>query len=123
MWDKGQQKCRPSKFAPAENRTRNCRRAAIHYENSRKCSLEPKMSLFLFENQLWRLLTLLLFDLQRRTVPHLKDLSNICLEPETKGHGMTFKVCSIGSNYPYIRSYRGKSAVYCEHSCRSFHWP
>ena len=64
-------------------------------ENTRvnigKSSLEPKISLFLFESQLWRLLTLLLFNSQQRTVPHLKDLIHICLEPEDQDPSRALK--------------------------------
>ena len=31
-------------------------------------------------------------DLRESTVPQLKDLIHICLEPEAQGHSMTFKV-------------------------------
>ena len=32
------------------------------------------------------------FNLQGRTVPHLKDLIHICLETERQGHGITFNM-------------------------------
>ena len=37
-------------------------------------------------------------DLQEYTVPHLKDLINICLEPEAQDCGMTFNRFYVGSN-------------------------
>ena len=43
-----------------------------------------------------------------RTVPHLKDLIHICLDPEVHSCGMTFNMFYVGSMYPYFISYRGK---------------
>ena len=62
---------------------------------------------FLIDLQLWPLIFLQPLDLQERTVPHLKYLINICLETESQGHGMTFKVIYVHSKYPYFISYRG----------------
>ena len=46
-------------------------------------------------------------DLQERTVPHLKDLVNICLENVSQGHGMTSNIIYDCSKYPHFISYRG----------------
>ena len=35
-------------------------------------------------------------------VPHLKDLLCICLEIKAQGFWMSFKVCNLGSKYPYF---------------------
>ena len=63
---------------------------------------------FLIDLQLWPLIFLQPLDLQGCTVPHLKDLIHICLEPEAQGCGMTFNRFYVGSKYPYFISYRGK---------------
>ena len=34
----------------------------------------------------------------------MKDLFHICLEPEAQGHGMTFRVCNLGSKQPHLYS-------------------
>ena len=47
-------------------------------------------------------------DLKECTVPHLKDLIHICLEPEAQGCGITFNRFYVGSKYPYFIPYRGK---------------
>ena len=56
-------------------------------------------------------------DLKECTVPHLKDLIHICLEPEVQGCDMTFNRFFVGSIYPYFISYRGK---WVNLFCRSF---
>ena len=58
--------------------------------------------------QLWPLIFLQPLDLQECTVPHLKDMIHISLEPETQGCGVTFNMGYVGSNYAYFISYRGK---------------
>ena len=52
---------------------------------------------FFIDLQLWPLIFLLPLDLQERTVPNLKDLIHICLEPEAQGYSSTFKVWNFGS--------------------------
>ena len=47
-------------------------------------------------------------NLQGCTVPYLKDVTHICLEPEAQGCALTFNKFYVGSKYPYFISYRGK---------------
>ena len=62
-------------------------------------SLESgQVSNFFFDLQPWPLIFLQPHELQEHKVPHLKDLLHICLEPEARGHGVTFKVCNASSN-------------------------
>ena len=56
-------------------------------------------------DEVWVPTILLPLDQNECLVPHLKDPIHICLEPEAQGHGMTFKVCNVGSKYPYFTSY------------------
>ena len=63
---------------------------------------------FFINLQPWPLIFLQPLNLQECTVPHLKDLIHICLEPELQGCGMTFNRFYVGSKYPYFISYRGK---------------
>jgi len=62
---------------------------------------------FSIDLQLWPLIFLQPLDLQERTVPHLKVLTNICLENECQVHGSTLNVIYVCSKYPYFISYRG----------------
>ena len=41
-------------------------------------------------------------DQNQCLVPQLKDLLHICLELETQGHGMIFRVCNLGSKQPHL---------------------
>ena len=61
---------------------------------------------FLINLQLWPRIFLQPLDLQECTVPHLKDLINICLENESQGHYMTFNMIYDHSKYPHFISYR-----------------
>ena len=72
---------------------------------------------FFIDLQLWPLIFLQPLDLQGCTVPHLKDLIHICLEPEAQGCGMTFNRFYVGSKYPYFISYRGKWLYLFCHGC------
>ena len=62
---------------------------------------------FLTDLQLWPLIFLQPLHLQEQTVPHLKNLINICFEIECQGHEMTFNLIYVRSNYPHFISYRG----------------
>ena len=53
-------------------------------------------------------------DLQERTVPHLKDLINICMENESQGHGMTFNMVYDQST---LISYHTEAFVKTEVAC------
>ena len=55
-----------------------------------------------FDLQLQPLISLQPLDQIQCLVPHLKDLLCICLELKAQGIWMTFKVCNLGSNYPYL---------------------
>ena len=55
-----------------------------------------------YKFQLWPLISLQPIDWNQCLVHHLKDLFHICLEIKTQGFWMTFKVCNLGSNYPYL---------------------
>ena len=55
--------------------------------------------------------------IQECTVPHLKDLIHICLEPEDQCCSMTLNRFYIGSKYPYFISYRGKWLYLFCHGC------
>ena len=57
---------------------------------------------FFFWLQLWPLIFLKSLDLQECTVFHLKYLLHICLEPDTKGPGMTFRVLWVVSKTFYL---------------------
>ena len=50
----------------------------------------------------WPLIFLEPLDQNQCLVPHLKDLSHICLEPEVQGHDLTFRVCNLGSKQPHL---------------------
>ena len=75
---------------------------------------------FLCDLQLSPQIFLQPLDLQECTVPHLKDLINICLELEAQGCGMTLKRFYVGSKYPYFISYRGKWLYLFYHECILF---
>ena len=59
------------------------------------------------------------FDLQERTVPHLKDLINICLENESQGLGMTFNIILIAQST--LISYHTEAFVKTEVACTVRH--
>ena len=67
-----------------------------------KRSLEPKRSQHFFDCKLCNIVTLQPFDLKEYTVPHLKDLIHIYLEPEDQGSSMTFYVLFSRLKYPQI---------------------
>ena len=48
-------------------------------------------------------------------VPYLKDMIHTCSEPGAQGHGMTFNMYYVGSNYPCFTSFSGKQEylLYC----------
>ena len=54
--------------------------------------------------QLWLDIFSRSLDLGIHTVPHLKDLINICLEPEAQGHCLTFSPLFTMSKYLQIIS-------------------
>ena len=55
-----------------------------------------------FVLQLWPLISLQPLDQNQCLIPHLKDLLRICLEDKAQGFWTSFKVCNLGSKYPYI---------------------
>ena len=58
------------------------------------------MSQYSLDCKLCKLVTLQPFDLKEHTVPHLKDLIQICLDPEDQRNSMTFSVIFSRSKYP-----------------------
>ena len=50
------------------------------------------------------MVTLQPLDKNRCIVPYLKDLFHICLDLEAQDHGITFKVCNLGSKLPHLHS-------------------
>ena len=78
---------------------------------------------FVFNLQLWPLILLQPLDLQEQTVPHLKDLIHISLDTDAQVRSQNSRIVQANSKYPHFTSYRGKTAVYCEHSCIcTFYW-
>ena len=65
--------------------------------------------------QLWSLIFLQPLDLQECTVPHLKDLINICLKKECQGHGMTFNMILVAQST--LISYHTEAFVKTEVAC------
>ena len=89
-----------------------CRAAGFEPMRSRSAALAD----IFFFLQLWPLVSLQPLDQNQCLVPHLKDLLCICLEIEAQGFWMSFKVCNLGSKYPYFnRAYLVSSGFGCPH--------
>ena len=86
---------RPCRFRGCKNirgqswrSIRNCQLSQIRDW----CARGPADLADFFDLQLWPLIFLQPLDLQGCTVPRLKDLINICLENESQGLAMTFRM-------------------------------
>ena len=80
--------------------------------------LEPgRWADIFFELQLWLMVTLQPLYKNGCIEPHLKDLFNICLEPEVQVQSMTYKAHNVGSKYLYFTPYKGKSITLTEQNC------
>ena len=96
------QNCGSLKSAPTGNRTRIARRPQILYWNSAIAAYFVLDANKLYDRQLWLHIFSRSMDLGISTVPHLKDLTNICLETEAQGHSLTFCINFTGLKYPQI---------------------
>ena len=92
------------KFAVAGNRTRIARRPSIYYINLQKTAAQASKADFFLECQLWFSIFSRSVHVELSTVPHLKDLTRICLEPEAQEHGLTFRCNFTVVKYPRIIS-------------------
>ena len=71
-----------------------------------------------FKLQLQPLITLKPHDENESLALHLKDLFHICWDTKAQGFWKTFKVCNLGSKWPYFnRAYVVTLWIFFWHGC------